>query len=98
MRQRAAETHNLNLLFDQEQRISPKIAAGQKKLESLAATDPLIIELAGSDDVEARWEQLSLVEKRKVIRLLVTPRIHTVGKGWRGQKGINRDRGEFRWR
>jgi len=98
VRERAEATRNLNLLFDQEQRVSPKIAAAQKKLESLAATDPLIIELAGSEDIEARWAELSIVDKRQVIRLLVTPRIRPVGKGWRGRKGINRDRVEFRWR
>ena len=97
VRQRASETRNLSLLFDQEQRIAPKIEVAQKKLESLAATDPLIIDLAGAEDVEARWEELSLIEKRQAIRLLVTPRIHLIGKGWQGKKQPNRERVEFLW-
>lgn len=59
----------------------------QKRLESLTATDPMISELAGSNDVEARWEQLSIVDKPQVNRLLVEPRIHRVGKDERGKRG-----------
>ncbi|CCQ46033.1 resolvase, N terminal domain protein [Pseudarthrobacter siccitolerans] len=98
VRERAEAERNLSLLFDQENRVAPKIEAAQKRLESLAATDPLIVDLAGADDVEARWEELSLVEKRHAIRLLVTPRVHTVSADWRGKRGINRERVEFVWR
>lgn len=97
VRERAATEQNLDLLFDQEARVMPLIKEAQKKLVSLAATDPLIIDLAGSDDVEARWEQLDLLQKRQIIRLLVVPLIHRVPRGTKGRKGINPDRVEWVW-
>jgi site-specific DNA recombinase len=98
VRTEAEKRRNLSALFDQENRVAPKIEAAQKRLNSLAATDPLIIELAGADDVESRWAEFSLVQKRQVIRLLVVPRIHTVGNDWKGRRGINRDRVQFTWK
>lgn len=56
VRAKAERERNVNALFDQERRVQPKIDAAQKRLESLTATDSMIIELAGSKDVEARWE------------------------------------------
>ncbi|MGW8483590.1 recombinase family protein [Microbacterium sp. NPDC055903] len=94
----AAKDKDLGMLTEQRALILPQIDAAQKQLEALARTDPLIIELAGADDVEARWQELSIVERRQVIRLLVTPRIKPVGKGWRGKKGVNRERVEFAWK
>lgn len=98
VRAEAEREHNVTALFDQERRVRPKIDAAQKRLESLTATDPIIIELAGSNDVETRWEQLSIVDKRQAIRLLVAPRIHRVGNDERSKRGINRDRVTFHWR
>lgn len=98
VRERAERERKLELLFDQEQRVTPRIKEAQKRLEALAATDPLVLELAGAADVEARWEELSIIEKRQVIRLLVVPRIHRIGKEWRGRRGINTDRVTFHWR
>lgn len=94
----AAKDKDLGMLTEQRALVLPQIDAAQKQLEALARTDPLIIELAGADDVEARWEELSIVERRQVIRLLVTPRIKPVGKGWRGKKGLNRERVVFAWK
>lgn len=98
VRAEAERVRNLSALFDQERRVAPKIEAAQKRLESLAATDPLIIELAGADDVGARWEDLSLIDRRQVVRLLVTPRIGPVGEDRKGRRGINRDRVTFVWK
>jgi site-specific DNA recombinase len=94
----AAKDKDLGMLTEQRALILPQIDAAQRQLEALARTDPLIIELVGADDVEARWEDLSIIERRQVIRLLVTPRIKPVGKGWRGQRGLNRERVEFAWK
>lgn len=84
----AERERNVTALFDQERRVQPKIDAAQKRLESLTATDPMIIELAGSKDVEARWEELSIVDRCLVIGLLVEPRIHRVRDD---ERGINRE-------
>lgn len=50
------------------------IDAAQRRLESLTATNPLVLELAGADDVEARWQELDLATQRRVISLIVEPR------------------------
>lgn len=49
------------------------IDAAQRRLESLTATNPLVLELAGADDVEARWQELDLATQRRVISLIVEP-------------------------
>ncbi|MDQ0648596.1 site-specific DNA recombinase [Microbacterium natoriense] len=98
VREKASEERNLTVLFDQERRINPLIEAAQRKLESVAATDPMIGQLAGAEDVEARWNELDLLTQRRVIGLIVEPRVHRIGRGWNGRKGINRDRVEFAWK
>lgn len=42
--------------------------------------------------------ELSIVDKRLVIRLLVEPRVHRVGDDQRGKRDINRNRVTFHWR
>ncbi len=97
VRKQAQKEKNLTVLFDQERRSNPIIEAAQRRLESLARTDPLVIQLAGAPDVEARWRELDLVTQRRIIQLVVQPRVLPVGSGKKGKKGIDRDRVEWVW-
>ncbi|WCZ35102.1 MULTISPECIES: recombinase family protein [Corynebacterium] len=75
VRQRAAQELDMNLLFDQERRIKPKLERLQAELTSLVEIDPLVVELAAENDVAARWEALPLETKRQVIRELMDVRV-----------------------
>ncbi|WP_353113282.1 recombinase family protein [Microbacterium sp.] len=97
VRERASEEMNLTLLFDQEARVKPKIDAAQQKLEALAATDPLVVRLADSDDIEATWKTFSLPEQRQVVRNLVVVEIDRVSPEDKGKKGLNLERLRFTW-
>lgn len=96
--EQAMATRNLTMLTQQEQKVRPMIEAAQKKLEALAQTDPLVLGLASAKDVDESWEALSLLDKRRVIKLLVVPKINLLPPSQRGRKGMNRDRVEFVWR
>lgn len=98
VRHRAESEHRLDLLFDQEGRTKPKIDAAQKRLETLAATDPVVLDLARAGAVREAWERLALPEKRRVIRALVVPRVMPVPRDRRGRRGINLDRLDLVWR
>ncbi|PCC26654.1 hypothetical protein CIK75_02210 [Glutamicibacter sp. BW78] len=94
---KAAQRNRPEILFDQEDLVRPRIEEAQKRLERLTATDPLVLDLAASGDVRSAWNTLELVSKRRVIRALMSPRISPVGKGSKGQTGINYDRVDPGW-
>ncbi|MFE4834429.1 recombinase family protein [Arthrobacter sp. NPDC056691] len=98
VRVQAAARQRMDLLFDQEDRVRPLIVAAQRRFEALAATDPLVLDLAKSDDARMAWEMLELASRRRVVRALMQPRILPVGKERLGQRGINYDRVEPGWR
>jgi DNA invertase Pin-like site-specific DNA recombinase len=98
VRVQAAARQRMDLLFDQEERVRPLIVAAQRRFEALVAMDPLVLDLAKSDDVRAAWEMLELASRRRIIRALMQPRILPVGKERLGQRGINYDRVEPCWR
>lgn len=92
VRAQAAEKMRFDLLMDQEARIEPKIREAQSKLEALAEVDPLVIQLLADGALWEGWGLMELPEKRRVMRAVLAPRVNRVGKGWRGQKGINKER------
>ncbi|MCH8572232.1 recombinase family protein [Nesterenkonia sp. AY15] len=98
VREHAAKRHDMSILFDQEDRVRPLIDAAQASLERLAATDPLVIDIASADSIRETWEGLTLADKRRVVRALMTPRINRVGDQGRGRKGVNTERVEPGWR
>lgn len=49
--QRASEDMDFSFLFDHENRIKPLITAAQQKPEALAATDPIIMSFANTENV-----------------------------------------------
>lgn len=87
----------LDLLLDQEARLQPKIEAAQKRLKSLAQTDPLVIALAESNGIRNSWENLSLENKRKVISALVTPSLRKANKDEIGRRGLHPNRVILNW-
>lgn len=90
VRAQAAERHDLSILFTQEDLIKPKIEEAQRQLERLASADPIVLDLAASQDVRGAWDKLELADKRRVIRAVMKPRIKRATE--RGAKGIDFDR------
>ena len=98
VRAEAAAKLRFDLLLDQEARIEPKIKAAQARLEKLSEIDPFVFTLLAAGAIRLEWKDLELAEKRRLIRAVMAPRINRVGKGWKGQKGINHERVEPGWR
>lgn len=96
VRAQAAQRHDLGILFAQEDLIKPKIEEAQRKLERLAAADPLVLDLAASGDVRGAWERLEIADKRRVIRAVMVPRVRPAER--RGSRGINPARVTPGWR
>ncbi|WP_166790611.1 MULTISPECIES: recombinase family protein [unclassified Cryobacterium] len=94
----AAVKLRFNLLLDQEARIEPLIKAAQTKLEKLSEIDPFVLTMLSAGAIRLGWNDLELAQKRRVIRAVMAPRINRIGKGWKGQKGINYERVEPGWR
>jgi len=61
-----------------EAQLVPQIESARKELEQASAPDmpPLLRRLIGQDDVDKRWDALTLDQKRMALRLLVTPRLN----------------------
>lgn len=97
VRVRAEEERDLDLLFGQQRIVEPKIKDAQRRLERLAETDPLVLDLARSGAVREAWEGLEIAQRRRVIRALVTPRIMPVPPSQRGRRGINLERIDLVW-
>ncbi|MDQ1598161.1 MAG: site-specific recombinase [Microbacteriaceae bacterium] len=94
----AAAKLRFALLLDQEARIEPKIKTAQARLEKLSEMDPFVLTLLAAGAIRLEWKDLELAEKRRLIRAVMAPRINRIGKGWKGQKGINHERVEPGWR
>ena len=98
----AEKRRDLRMLTEQRDLVEPKIEAAQRRLESLAAVDPLVLELVQSGRVREIWaerqESGDVVWQRHVIRDLIVPRIHRVPPEGMGRKGLNRDRVTYDWR
>lgn len=60
-----------------------KIENAQARLSQAAESHNPAISLVGADDIEAAWEDLTLGEKREVIRRLLTITVQPVGRGLR---------------
>lgn len=95
-RARAAAEQRLDLLFDQEARLSPVIHALEAQLRSLAEVDPIVVQLAQSTGIRDRWGLLPVAEQRKIVRALVVPTIHRARRP--GTKGIDLNRIELIWK
>ncbi|WP_166805529.1 recombinase family protein [Cryobacterium sp. Hb1] len=98
----AESRRDLRMLTEQRDLVEPKIEAARRRLESLAAADPLVLELVQSGRVREIWaerqESRDVVWQRHVIRDLIVPRIHRVPLEAVGRKGLNRDRVTYDWR
>ncbi|TFB53646.1 recombinase family protein [Cryobacterium tagatosivorans] len=98
----AERRRDLRMLTEQRDLVEPKIEGARKKLELLAAADPLVLELAQSGRVREMWaereESGDIVWQRHVIRELIVPRIHRVPPEAVGRKGPNPGRVTYDWR
>lgn len=95
--QQAALTRNARLLFDQEAIVRPRIEGNQRRLEALVETDPLVIELAKEGVIEAAWEEMTLLEKRRIIRAVCQPKVARLPLEQRGKRGLFEDRIDMGW-
>ncbi|MDN3311757.1 recombinase family protein [Microbacterium oryzae] len=99
VREQAAEKLDVSILIDQQARIEPKIKAAQERLEKLSALDPLVLKLIADGSVREAWDnELTLAQKRRVVRAVMRPQIMPVGRGWKGIKGPNAERVVPGWR
>jgi site-specific DNA recombinase len=98
VRLEAAEQLRFDLILDQEARIQPKMKAAQARLEKLSEVDPFVLTLLAGGAIRMEWQDMELALRRRVIRAVMAPRVDRIGKGWRGQKGINAERVEPGWR
>ena len=98
VRERAEQKRDLDLLFDQQARVEPKIAAAQQRLEQLSEVDPWVLSVVRDGAIREAWadeEKMDLVAKRRVIAAVMAPRLKL---GVRGQKGIHKERVEPGWK
>ncbi|QZY52247.1 recombinase family protein [Leucobacter tenebrionis] len=89
VRERAEQERNLDLLFDQQARVEPKIAEAQRRLEQLAEVDPWVLGLVREGSIREAWAEMELLSKRRLIAAVLAPRVK---RGVRGQKGIHPER------
>lgn len=92
VRERAEKERNLDLLFDQQSRVEPKIAAAQKQLEQLSEVDPWVLAVLRDGAIREAWddeERMGLPEKRRLIAAVMAPRLR---RGNRGEKGLHPER------
>ncbi|MFV0433077.1 MAG: recombinase family protein [Leucobacter sp.] len=92
VRERAESERNLDLLFDQQARVEPKIAAAYKRLEQLSEADPWVLSVLRDGAIREAWEdeeRMGLPEKRRLIAAVMAPRLK---RGNRGEKGLHPER------
>ena len=94
----AAAKLDFSLLLDQENRIVPKIASAQTKLEKLSEVDPFVLAILAGGAIRLEWGDLELAMRRRLVRAVMAPRISRVGEDQRGKKGINYERVDPGWR
>ena len=93
----AATTRNARLLFEQQAIVQPRIDGNQRRLEALVETDPLVIELAKEGVIEAAWEEMTLQEKRRIIKAVCRPRVSRLPLERRGKRGLFEERIDMGW-
>ncbi len=71
----AAEMRDLSIYLDQQARIQPQIDEARRKLERLAAVDPVVTALASEGAIRESWDQMPLVDRRRVIAVLAAPQV-----------------------
>lgn len=95
VRERAERERKLDLFFDQEARVEPKIKAAQDMLEKLSAMDPWVLDIARDGAIRESWETMDILSKRRVISTVMAPRL---GLGVRGRRGLDPDRIDPGWK
>ena len=86
VREQAEAERRLDLLFDQEAIVRPKIDAAQAELKRLASASPEVLALASAADIRRAWEELELHTQREIIRALVDVTFHRARR--KGARGI----------
>ena len=76
----AAELRDLSIYLDQSARIQPQIDEARRKLERLAAVDPVVISLAREGAIRETWGRMPLVDRRRVIAALAAPQVMPSGR------------------
>jgi hypothetical protein len=86
-----------DMLVAQERLVQPQIEENLRHLRALTEI-PVVTELVESGDVGGVWERMELAAKRKVIRSVMTIRVHPAP--FRGARGFGQavERTEVAWR
>lgn len=71
VRERAMQTRNLDLLFDQEARVKPRIEEASRRLRQLSSLPASVLTLAGAEDPTIEWEALTLDAKQEIVNALI---------------------------
>ncbi len=97
VKRRAEQERRLDILFDQELLVHPKIQAAEAELRRLTTAHPDVLSLAEATDIRGAWASRSLAANRMIVRNLVNVTLHPAIK--RGTRGFHQaiDRTEIRW-
>ena len=84
-----------SILGKVEAELVPRIKAAEKRARA-AAIPPNIVDLAG-EGVDARWDALSVEQRREVVRLLLDVTVLPDSRP-RGSRGFDPDTVRLEWR
>ncbi|WP_344817439.1 hypothetical protein [Microbacterium soli] len=93
----SARELDLTFYLDQKRRLEPRIETARAAYNQLSGVDPLVLKLASAEDRTAMFESLELLQKRRIIRALMTPILHRAAPGKHGSRVIDPTRIEVRW-
>lgn len=98
IRQLAAAAGRFDLILDQEARLKPLVDAKRLRLAALSVMDPYVQELILEGGLRAQWDTLTLANRRRVIRSVMTPVVHRTSPERAGRREPNHARVEPLWR
>jgi site-specific DNA recombinase len=97
VRAQAASLQRFDLIVDQESRIQPLIRDRRDALAEMVEIDPYVREFIALGDPHTEWEKLNLADQRRIVRAVVTPRVHRLERGKRSRRELNEQRVEPIW-
>jgi DNA invertase Pin-like site-specific DNA recombinase len=84
----AAQRLSATIVAQYVRGVEAQITEARAKMDSLiASADPVLVGAMGPD-ARVRWKKRSLIEKRDLVRRAISVRILRVGKGARGEIGV----------
>ncbi|MCK2024354.1 recombinase family protein [Microbacterium sp. kSW2-24] len=94
----AAALQRFDLIIDQESRLQPLIRDCREALAEMSAIDPYVREFIDRGEPDVQWKELDLADQRRIVRAVLTPRVHRLERAKRGRRELNEQRVEPVWR